>query len=334
MAGILGSMFPNGFMPSVRNNSDMLMRTGIGLISGRTGPEQAAMGGQAFLDARQGNRTLQYLQKNFPELAPYVQAGVPAGELLKMAAGQKLQAQMPPKPTDTMRNLEWRAQQAGLKSGTPEYAEFMRAGGAGTPGVEVNIAQGGSKFSDELQKGVVGQSLDQRGKAVDASKLMQTVNQGREILDSGAITGAGANWKVGALKWAQTMGVDVDVDAMSRAENSQAFQAVMGNAVASIIKQFGAGTGLSDADRRFAQQIAAGDITLTEPTIRRVFDIAEKSARAQIDEWNNTVPSLLEGDIGSLLSVPPPGAYTPPQAPRAQTPAGYEDAIKLYPPRF
>lgn len=132
MAGIFGSMFPNGFMPAVRNNSDVLMRTGIGLISGRTGPEQAAMGGQAFLDARQGNRTLQYLQKNFPELAPYVQAGVPAGELLKMAAGQKLQAQMPGKATAEIQNFEYGQQ-------NPAFAQWQKER-AYTRGAELGLS--------------------------------------------------------------------------------------------------------------------------------------------------------------------------------------------------
>lgn len=32
-------------------------------------------------------------------------------------------------PTAEMRNLQWRAEQAGLQPGTPEYADFMRSGG-------------------------------------------------------------------------------------------------------------------------------------------------------------------------------------------------------------
>lgn len=42
------------------------------------------------------------------------------------------------KTTDTQRNLEWRAQQAGLMPGTPEYQRFMEKGGSG-PQVEVNL---------------------------------------------------------------------------------------------------------------------------------------------------------------------------------------------------
>lgn len=49
----------------------------------------------------------------------------------------------PPKPTDTMRNLEWRAAEAGLVPGTSEYADFMRSGGSG-PQVAVDARNMGS----------------------------------------------------------------------------------------------------------------------------------------------------------------------------------------------
>ncbi|SDG18910.1 hypothetical protein [Pelagibacterium luteolum] len=54
-----------------------------------------------------------------------------------------------PTPTDTQRNLEWRAAQAGLAPGTPEYQQFMLSGGSGgtslsvTPDGGVTFSQGG-----------------------------------------------------------------------------------------------------------------------------------------------------------------------------------------------
>lgn len=53
--------------------------------------------------------------------------------------------------TDTQLNLSWRAEQAGLTPGTPEYAEFMRSGGQSTgmaltvgPDGTVQFSQGGA----------------------------------------------------------------------------------------------------------------------------------------------------------------------------------------------
>lgn len=59
--------------------------------------------------------------------------------------------------TDTQRNLAWRAEQAGLVQGTPEYAEFMRSGGQSTgmalsvgPDGTVSFAQGAGAGSKPL----------------------------------------------------------------------------------------------------------------------------------------------------------------------------------------
>lgn len=46
------------------------------------------------------------------------------------------------KATETMRNLEWRAQQAGLQPGTKEYADFMATGG--NKGITVDARNMGS----------------------------------------------------------------------------------------------------------------------------------------------------------------------------------------------
>lgn len=58
--------------------------------------------------------------------------------------------------TDTQRNLSWRAEQAGLTAGTPEYAEFMRSGGQST-GMALSVGPDGTvQFS---QGGVGGKPL-------------------------------------------------------------------------------------------------------------------------------------------------------------------------------
>lgn len=62
-----------------------------------------------------------------------------------------------PELTDTQINLAWRAEQAGLQPGTPEYAEFMRSGGQSTgmalsvgPDGTVQFAQGAGAGSRPL----------------------------------------------------------------------------------------------------------------------------------------------------------------------------------------
>lgn len=116
------ALFPNGFMPAVRNNSDALLQAGIGLISGQTAQQQAALGAQGWAGARKQNQTLKFLEQKFPEIAQYVQAGMPVNDALKMAMDYQLKAQMPGKAasqTAEIKNFEY-----GQKN--PAFAEWQK----------------------------------------------------------------------------------------------------------------------------------------------------------------------------------------------------------------
>ncbi|MGN7959128.1 hypothetical protein [Agrobacterium radiobacter] len=85
-----------GLFPGIQRNSDALLQSGLGLLSGRTAPEQAAMGMKGFSDARKLNRTVEFLKTANPELAQAVEAGsLGAGDAYKLYYQQKLQAQKP-----------------------------------------------------------------------------------------------------------------------------------------------------------------------------------------------------------------------------------------------
>lgn len=93
------ALFPNGFMPALRNNSDTLLQTGIGLIGGRTANEQAAMGLQGFQAGRKENRTAKWLLERDPELAQQVISGMITGaDALNAYNQRKTQAEKPKTP--------------------------------------------------------------------------------------------------------------------------------------------------------------------------------------------------------------------------------------------
>ncbi len=88
--------FGANFMPSIQRNSDALLQSGLGLLAGKTGNEQAAMGLKGFSDARKLNRTVEFLKTANPELAQAVEAGsLGAGDAYKLYYQQKLEAQKP-----------------------------------------------------------------------------------------------------------------------------------------------------------------------------------------------------------------------------------------------
>lgn len=95
-------------------------RTGTAMsMAWQKGPEEFArfMGSEAMKDAPPELRGLSY------EDAPY-------GIAMLGGAAEGFQAPAAPEPTAEMRNLEFRATQAGLQPGTPEWQQFMAQGGA------------------------------------------------------------------------------------------------------------------------------------------------------------------------------------------------------------
>jgi hypothetical protein len=91
------------------------------------------------------------------------------------------------------------------------------------------------------------------------------------------------------------------------------------NLVGQIIKQFGAGTGLSDKDREFAERAAAGDITMDHTALKRLVGMAKKVMKAKGEVYNTSVKQAFgsEGDddkyaYGALYIDPKSFEFTGP----------------------
>jgi hypothetical protein len=83
---------------------------------------------------------------------------------------------------------------------------------------------------------------------------------------------------------------------MEGAEETQAYFAGIGGQVAEIIKAFGAGTGLSDSDRKFAEKMAGGSIELTPGAIRRIVNLNTEAAKLVISRYNSRRNDLIKKD--------------------------------------
>jgi len=143
--------------------------------------------------------------------------------------------------------------------------------------------KGESAFATELGKKQADQFSEQSKLAGDAQASLAGIQEAQKLLNSGMITGFGADFRVGLGKALQQIGVRYNDDAIA---NSEAFTAAQAKQVAQIIKAFGAGTGLSDADREFAIKAAAGSIEMNEASIRRILDINERAFRNVIKVYN------------------------------------------------
>ena len=170
------------------------------------------------------------------------------------------------------------------------------------PGTTVNLPPQEKAFESELGKGQAEGIIKSKTAAQDASSIINTVKTGRDLMKSGMITGAGADFLVNLNQGLKTVGIDAGL--ADAAANSQAFTAAMGANVGKLIKQFGAGTGLSNDDRKFATDMAGGRISLDAKAITRILDINERAARNVITQHNKDVKGI-KTNIPLEVEMPP-----------------------------
>lgn len=152
--------------------------------------------------------------------------------------------------------------------------QALRATGASR--TTVNLPPTGKKFGETLGETAAKRLDDFRTKAESAVASLQNSEQLAPLLDDpNFISGTLANARLAVAK---ALGVDVSA--------TEAYFAGVGQQVAERITAFGAGTGLSDADREFAKKIAAGEETLSVDSIRRIIRINNESANNVINRYN------------------------------------------------
>lgn len=115
----------------------------------------------------------------------------------------------------------------------------------------------------------------------------------QKLIENGITSGKGANVLTFIASVGSSLGV-LTPEQQQELANTRTFSANSGNLVAQVIKAFGAGTGLSDADREYAKQIAAGDITIDELSLTRILDLMQRRAIDEIKTYNSKVESLGE----------------------------------------
>jgi hypothetical protein len=175
--------------------------------------------------------------------------------------------------------------------------------------VRVDVGQKGmTKLAEEQGKEIV-----QERKAVeDAALAIQNLQGAKALLKKNMITGYGAETVLNIGRGLHQMGIRLADDPVS---NTQAYQAIMAKETGRIIKMFGSGTGLSDADREYAEKAAAGKITLTRESLKKIVDINEKAYRNVIKNYNKKAKQVMDRPDSKdlpydlLVQEPPLGAW-------------------------
>lgn len=204
-------------------------------------------------------------------------------------AGMGLEALMssqprPEKAPDMVRQYEY-ARNNGYKGSFEDFKGITKP----ETNITANVNTAGGAFSKEFGKLNAQQFFELRASAQDAAQSLRATQEALGLIDRGIISGALADWKLSFGKALQQAGIGVADDAIA---NTEAFAASRAQEVGRIIKLFGAGTGLSDADREFATKAAAGQITLNEESIRRILDINQRASTNILTTFNEQAESI------------------------------------------
>ena len=147
--------------------------------------------------------------------------------------------------------------------------------------------------------------------AKNAESMLKTIEEGRTLLSGPITLGFGSDVITGFTKALNQAGLHIGE---KRVDNTEAITATMAQNVAKIIKEFGAGTGLSDADREYATKMAGGEIALNRESIIKILDISEQLSQWVIDRHNQLARAKTADDV-SLIIQPRGETAEPKKAP-------------------
>lgn len=175
---------------------------------------------------------------------------------------------------------QWRdAQELGLEQAPPQVQRVENI----TSGMAEELAKVGAESFAEAHEGA--------RKAADA---LGSINRTLPTVDN-MFTGAGAEVKLNVARYTRTFGLDVvDPD---RIADTEAYIAESGRRVAEYITNLGAGTGLSDADREYAQKVVAGNITVDREALKRLLTVLKQDAERKITRFN-TLKQAVSDELG------------------------------------
>lgn len=199
------------------------------------------------------------------------------------------------------------AQQLGLRRAPPEVQRIENLSGTLA---EKIMGEGVGRLSD---------GLDAANKAVLS---IESIDTSLDNIDN-MFTGYGATFRKDVARAARVAGIDIsDVDQI---ENTEQYASLAGARVADYITNLGAGTGLSDKDREFAERVVAADISMSPETMRRLLTIIRKQNVRTINQYNTlrgAVDSKLKGNEKAGMAFYPLVDMPPERVEPEVTPTG------------
>ena len=158
-------------------------------------------------------------------------------------------------------------------------------------------------------------------KAQDARDMIELIDRQTGRLEGGMPTGLAANVELNLRRFGELLDLYYD----PAVTNAETFISEAGKIVADQIKDFGSGTGLSDADREYAKLIAAADITTQQEALLALLKIRRNAMVETVQNFNKvrtaTAKRVGEQNMTSFPSITMPEE---PQEAEAALPEGFE----------
>jgi hypothetical protein len=165
-----------------------------------------------------------------------------------------------------------------------ERDDFIRNQILKQGGVTVAVGGDGTGIDAALLRGSINQDqefLDE--KIQPAINSLGTIQTMERLLKSGdVISGKIAKPELFMKAVAQDLGLGEFPDVATTEE----YIANAGRQVGQIIKLFGAGTGLSDADRDYAEKIAGGNISIPGDALMRIVEAARDTVEREVKAYD------------------------------------------------
>lgn len=316
--------------PQVRNvlvpAVQQLKRAGIGQVVSVEGQPPQAPQGQPPVMAQSQPATQQPAPSFDERFAPTNSRGLAPTTIdpnIQQRAAQYTAIMSNPALPQSVRDaakmrLDTLQKNSELTGTQKEYEQAVRQGYKGSMEDWQDRSDTNKAQSEILTKSILPK-LDKSQEAANAAKdEINAIHRSREQLDSpgGIFSGAGADVRLKLAKVADFLGVP----GADKIENTEAFGAAIGGRVLSLVKGLGAGTGISNADRDFARDMAGGNVKLNEGSIRRILDIGEQAARFKINSHNDNAGKMIKSNealkgYGDVYRVEAPGSYKKPATP-------------------
>lgn len=161
-----------------------------------------------------------------------------------------------------------------------------------------NIQRPESALNAPMFKMITDRLGEGQAAASAATNTLRSNETMLNLLNEGVLTGSLAPAQLQGSKYISAiqnaLGIQ-DSERLSKTISStEAFQSEVGRKVLSMVKDLGPNP--SNADREYADKIAAGDIKLNAESIRKVIEISNRAEQRKIENYNKLVKGFREGE--------------------------------------